>query len=300
MESPLIVRTPDGRFALSGIGAGTYSVVIAGPGFARKTIERVRVPEDGDVDLGTIAVDRGRTVRGRVTDVNGGGVAGATVTIHDRDTPRDALTRSLNGNGVATTDANGNFRITALAPPLYEHAQGRRIVATHPVHGVSIERLLAPDATSIDLVLAKPGGIDGRLQGSDTGVFVQRVDDPSFYWSTSPDRNGDFHFDNLAPGAYRVRPNAVTAAQAIANVVGGQRATVSLVVPSEKVELRVVARGCKETITLRTEDGLDELADRPCGTSFKDLPSGSYQICVDTKCSPIRVTATPAIQTANL
>jgi protocatechuate 3,4-dioxygenase beta subunit len=300
MESPLIVRAPDGRFSLPGVAGGTYAVVIAGPGFARKTIANVKVPEDGDVDLGTIAVDRGRTVRGRVTDATGAGVAGATVTVHDRDTPRDALTRALNGSGLATTDANGNFRITALAPPFYESSQSRRIVATHPVLGVSTERVLAPDATEIDLVLAKPGAIDGHLQGATTGVFAQRVDDPSFVYAESPDRTGAFHFVDLAPGMYRVRPNEVTAARAIVKVVSGQRAKVSLVVPAEKVELRVVARDCKDRVTLTTDDGLDVLADYPCGVAFSYVPPGSYRVCVEARCAPVKVTATPAVQTTTL
>jgi len=43
-----------GRFSLSGLGAGVYVVEISSPGFLKKTIESVRVLDDGEVDLGKI------------------------------------------------------------------------------------------------------------------------------------------------------------------------------------------------------------------------------------------------------
>lgn len=290
-DHPIIVRSPDGRFAAKGLVAGTYSLVIAGPGFARKTVERVVVPENGDVDAGTIAVDRGRTVRGRVTDANGP-VAGATVTIHDRDTPRDVLTRAVEGTGVATTDASGNYKITALAPQLWT-SYPRRIVASHPTRGVSVERALG-DASEVNLVIGKPGAIEGRLEGIDTGVFCARVDDLTFTYAASPDK-GRFAFENLPPGAYRCRANTVAATVATTTVVGGQRAKVALVVPADKVQI-VIAGACK-TATLSTEDGLDELYDQQCGQPIGGVSPGSYRACAAQRCATIKVLPAPAVQT---
>jgi hypothetical protein len=291
LEHPLIVRAQDGRFRLKGLVAGAWSLYVAGPSFGRKRVS-IAVPEDGEVELGDIVVDRGRVVRGRVTDGSGTGVGGATVTVHERDSPRDALSRAVEGTGAAITDAAGAFRIPALAPPL--DPTPRRIVATHPTRGVSIERLLAEDATDVNLVLLKPGGIDGRLEGMETGVFCARVDDPSFVYAASPDATGRFRFDNLPPGAYRLRPNGLTATTVLVTVVSGQRARASLVVPAERIELAIAS--CTKSVTLWTEDGLDEVAGQACGTSFT-VPPGTYRACSDGTCTVVKVTPAPAKQT---
>jgi len=200
------------------------------------------------------------------------------------------LSRAVEGTGTATTDANGAYRITGLSPPLYETA--RHINAKHPTRGVSIDRKLADGDTEVNLTLSKPGSIEGRLEGMDTGVLLTRVDDRN-YDGVSPDDKGHFQFDNLAPGAYRVRPNGVTAVVAIVNVISGQRVKVPLVVPPERIEVQIVGNNCK-SVTLSTEDNLDVLMDEAC--TIENVPPGAYRACVDGKCIPIKVAATPPKQ----
>ncbi|MBA3500239.1 MAG: hypothetical protein M4D80_24740 [Myxococcota bacterium] len=94
-----------------------------------------------------------------------------------------------------------------------------------------------------------------------------------------------------------MRPNAVTAAVTQVTVVGGQRVKATLVVPPERIEVRVTG-SCSKAVALWTEDGLDELDEQSCGSTFT-VPPGAYRACVDgdKKCTPIKVLPAPAKQT---
>lgn len=298
LDRPVLVRAADGRFAIRGIVAGTWRIIVAGPSFGRKTVTGVVVPENDDVDLGDIVVERGRALHGRVTDGSGAGVAGAQVIVHERDERlRDSIARAVQGTGTATTDANGVYRIDNLAPSMY--AQRRHVIAMHPTRGVSIERPLGDRDTEINLVIAKAGGIDGRLDGIDSGVSCTRIDDGArgFEFAAATDAAGKFRFDDLAPGRYRVRPNRTAAEVAIVNILGGQRARVTLSVPRERVELQIAATDCT-TVTLATADGVDILDEEAC--AIANVPPGAYRACADGRCQNIDVRPQPAKQAFSL
>jgi protocatechuate 3,4-dioxygenase beta subunit len=101
---------PDGTFLVDGLEAGTYGITVAAAGYQNATPPPVTISNDSDVPAVEVRLDAGRTVRGRVLDANGNGIAGATVMAA-------ASGGAPSGMGAvgATSDVNGTFLVTAPA-----------------------------------------------------------------------------------------------------------------------------------------------------------------------------------------
>ena len=310
--SPRPIHAPDGRFTMRDVEVGTHTVVIAGRGFARKTLEGIALRDGEQLDLGDIVVDRGRVVHGRVTDATGASVAGAAVTVHDHEGGGDAQRRAIEGTGMAITDASGFFTIQGLAPPLGGASSARHIVASHPARGTSIELPLGDGETEVNLVIEPAGGIDGRIVGlegasaASTGIDCRRVDDRTFSMMTSIRGLDEFRYDNLAPGRYRLRLYAPTPAITFVDVVAGQRARVEIAIPPERIDLAVHVRGHCSLIALETDDAFaSTLTTAECtgpSTLLRGVSPGAYRVCNGwgAGCTPITVAPTPPQQTIEL
>ncbi len=68
----------DGRFHLEGLWAAQYGIEVSHPDFV-PTQENPELPEGGTADLGDVRLQPGRTIRGRVLDVDGKPRGGAEV-----------------------------------------------------------------------------------------------------------------------------------------------------------------------------------------------------------------------------
>ncbi len=75
------VRDADGRFHQTALRAGTRMLVLVGPSFQRLAIPGVSLAPGQDLDLGDIAVTRGRSVHGHVVTASGAPVGNAMVSI---------------------------------------------------------------------------------------------------------------------------------------------------------------------------------------------------------------------------
>jgi hypothetical protein len=206
--SPRPISTRDGTFAVAA-PAGTYALTVAGPGFV--TIGHdVTIAEGTDTDVGTFAVNAGRSISGRVLDETGMPVAGATV----------AAGSLLSGGGAeiyiqhesiaardTQTDANGRFVLAGFPPASLTILAGK----TNAGRSTSIQLPPGPDSVTLDLVLAATSGLAGKVTRNgqplaDTMVTASPIGAmwSSFFVTTGPD--GTFAFDALAPGAYVVYP----------------------------------------------------------------------------------------------
>lgn len=156
-----VIRAADGRFARGRLSPGEYTVTVVGPEFARQARRGVVVQANAVTDLGEIAVDAGREVRGRVIDARGTPVGGAEVLIAPslREEERafagylawPAL-REV-GQFMTRSDADGGFVVRGVdAAPL-------NIVAAHPRHGVSAVVAISDEPVPIILALGATGAI---------------------------------------------------------------------------------------------------------------------------------------------
>ncbi len=200
--------TADGSFTLTAV-AGTHSLVVDGPSFLAAKSREVAVAEGKPTEVGTIVVEPGRSVSGRVLDERGGAVAGATV----------AAGKLLSGGGSelyiasesidakdTTTDADGRYRIDGFPPgPI-------TVVAGKDGAGRSASVAVPPGTASatLDLVLQPTTGLEGKITRSgqplaDTVVIATPIGASSnFFVVTGAD--GTFALDALSPASYLVYP----------------------------------------------------------------------------------------------
>jgi protocatechuate 3,4-dioxygenase beta subunit len=243
----------DGAFGES-VPPGTHAVTFAGPGFIAKTVADVVVEADRAADLGTVTVERGRSVSGRVLDAGGAPVEGAQVAAGSLLTGGGAElyidSESINARDT-TTDADGRFRIEGLAPTAIT------VVGGKPGLGRSTSvRLPGPASAVIDLVLTATAGLEGKVTRggaplADTVIIATPMGAAAsnFFVISGPD--GGFVLDALAPDTYVVlamlggggsQPKDMFARRV--EVVAGARARVELDATPGATELAVtVTRG---------------------------------------------------------
>ncbi len=200
---PKPVRDDDGRFTHKDATPGTVVVVIIGPGFARKVIDKVQIVAGQTTDLGDITVERGETIRGRVVDERGTGIAGATIsTAGSRGGyTATALHQIMRGQATATSDASGNYELFGVPPSTEE----RTVTATHPTRGASQLTTLAIGQSTTDIVLTATGSIDGTAPRKDLSFAVATLpDEYRARYYADVDTLGRFSFPALPPGEYDV------------------------------------------------------------------------------------------------
>lgn len=205
---PVPFATDDGSFSV-GAPAGKHTLEITGATFVRKTVPFDVAPDD-TADLGTITVAAGRSVSGRVLDLNGMPVAGAKV----------AAGRLISGSGTelnipeegfdvqeTTTDEDGRFGLAGFSPAPVTLVAGKDDVG----RSVSVMVPRGPSSATVELVLQPTGALDGVVTArgapvADTAVIASPIgaSRSNFFTITGPD--GSFALDQLTGGRYMVYP----------------------------------------------------------------------------------------------
>ncbi|MDP6410041.1 MAG: carboxypeptidase-like regulatory domain-containing protein [Planctomycetota bacterium] len=161
------VTDEEGRFFLEDIEPGMLSIAVLAEGFAPLSRGDLRVPEHERFDLGTLSIERGVRLVGKVIDAKGLGVA--DVQVLRAITPAAGSARlELPGFGapLTTSGAGGAFRVETLAPGSWH------LIFDSPGHRVAEEhgRTAPAGTTRTGLVVRLDGGlaITGSLVGLDT------------------------------------------------------------------------------------------------------------------------------------
>jgi hypothetical protein len=200
--------TGSGEFELDALAPQAYELAVRGPTFQARSID-VTVEPGKVADLGTIVVEKGRTLAGIVV-ADGQPVAGATVFAG----------RQIFGNGTSsaaqfgpmgqstkqtTSDVDGSFSLagfndgdlTIVAESSIGRSKGMRIPTEMPGQGQLV------------LELQKFGALSGvmRQNGKPVeGVFVscQSTTTPGAIYAVASGGDGAFRYDQLAPDTYKV------------------------------------------------------------------------------------------------
>jgi hypothetical protein len=98
----------DGRYTIQGIDPGVYRVTATSPGFKVATAYPVELVEGGGVVTVDIALEPGGSLRGRLVDDFGNGIAGAALLV----APAGIVDPWGGGAATAVTDVNGSFSLT--------------------------------------------------------------------------------------------------------------------------------------------------------------------------------------------
>lgn len=201
-------------FTVPSVPPGTYDVTFRGPEFAQKVVRDVAVAAGQAVDMGTVTVQRGRSVSGRVLRADGSPVAGAHVV----------LGRQLLGDGkslsssLATTfgdsmglrqtesDESGRYTLSGIGT-----SKDLLLAAEHDSDGRSPPVLVpaGSESRTIDLVLAGVGSVSGTVTaGGKPAASAQVAATPlgaskqTILVTTADD--GTYEIDRLAAGDYKV------------------------------------------------------------------------------------------------
>ncbi|MFO0727473.1 MAG: carboxypeptidase-like regulatory domain-containing protein [Myxococcota bacterium] len=203
--------SPDGTFTLRlGEGAGALSIEAAG--YPAKPLP-VEVVAGETTDVGTIVLERGRRVEGRVVGPHGEAAPGADVLVGqaiaasalERSADKDLL--AMLGAEVTKSDAEGRFSFDGMGSDALE------LVADHPSLGRSSPMHIAGGTKDIrvTVALASLGAVRGRVLRAGAAIAKSHVavtaqptakDGRVLIAACAPD--GTYLLNRIIPGRYRL------------------------------------------------------------------------------------------------
>jgi protocatechuate 3,4-dioxygenase beta subunit len=315
-QAPHMVSTESGRFKVSGISPGEWSILLAGPGFATKIIENVSLGEAENLDIGDVAVDHGSKIRGRVVDTGGTPVANAVVRLQGLMTVADAgdfLRRMAEGHRSTVTNSDGYYSMDGISQAQVPLFGTLAVVASHASLGVSEAQPIGDLATIPDLRIEPAGRIEGTvngLRGEAAAVLATRAEGglARARYSASVGAAGEFVFDSIPAGDYSlqlVRAPASGRPPISIHISRGETKFAEFSVQSDMPSLTINTSGGDCSFVFLMSSSMNaivgaEQCDRN-SARFDEIEPGGYTACVDGKiCTPVTVTATSQQQSVDI
>jgi protocatechuate 3,4-dioxygenase beta subunit len=220
---------PDGSFLVDNLEPGVYGVTVAAAGYRNAVLPPVTISNDSDVPSLDVRLEAGRSVRGRVLDANGNGIASAMVVA--------APAGSTPGSGgalPASSDVNGTFIVTAPADGAIDLTAVAAGFPTARATGVEPQ-----DGVDVVLRAPRPGHIrvsvlDAQGPVKSANVYCRAVPDylgggflSMMNQPPVTDASGVTTVTSLAPGAYEltVASGARKATGSVSVTEGGEAVT---------------------------------------------------------------------------
>ncbi len=209
VEPDQTVTDTHGRFELSDLARGTYSLQVTASDLAPLTVPGIQIaasehPDDETrVDVGTVVLEPGVTLVGKVTDVDGQGLEGALLHI------MRSGSRGSEQPTQTTTSADGGFAFAGMARSERLHISASLDGYQHK----SVREILYDPDQPLTLMLEPSVNLRGWVIGPDgvgvSGADVALIRDKS---STirSAERDGRFEFIAQAPGKVIVSARSPT------------------------------------------------------------------------------------------
>ncbi len=206
---PTPFATADGSFNITA-PTGAQTIIIDGKSFLAAKARDVDVSDGKPTDIGTIVVEPGRSVSGRVLDEAGLPIAGAKVAAGILLTGGGQelyIADESIGAKDTITDSNGRYRLEGFSPVPITIVAGKDLIG----RSASVQLPGGSDSATLDLLLQKTSGLDGVITRDgkplgDTIVIANPIgaSHANFFSVTGAD--GTFALDALAPGTYIVYP----------------------------------------------------------------------------------------------
>jgi len=205
----------DGAFEVEA-PAGPATLLVSGPEFMQKTVSDVTVKADDATDVGTITVERGRSISGRVLRGDGTPVAGAKVLGGAQligsgsELSSGGLFGSMGGSKSTTSGDDGGYILAGVGQKTLVVAadtetEGRSTFSRVPAGTESVQ---------LDLTLQPLGALEGKvtsdgkpLAGTMITAAPQQASRGTFM--VKSDDSGSYRFDKLAPDNYIVSSLAI-------------------------------------------------------------------------------------------
>ncbi|MFI5297527.1 MAG: carboxypeptidase regulatory-like domain-containing protein [Polyangiales bacterium] len=226
---------PDGRFVITGIEPGNYSIDATTNEAKSPATQTVQVDTSGAAPEIKLVFERGRSLAGLVVDEDGVGVAGLTVSVDNANlSPKSA-----------ETDETGHFSVGGLDAVDHTITATREGIAVRGAGGVEpASTTVTATTTSTGLVRLVVERMAGELRGRVVDATGHAVVGASIEVSREPsadaaerlphpparsDQDGNFVVRRL--------PTATLTVRARARVVGGPVAIANDVAPGSQVTL---------------------------------------------------------------
>ncbi|MGF1468262.1 MAG: carboxypeptidase regulatory-like domain-containing protein [Sandaracinaceae bacterium] len=210
-----------GRFRVGGIPTGWVQVLVGQSGYARASTDRLHVSAGQVRDGLELRLLPAGTVRGRVVNDRGDGVAGVPVEIRSDTEPFPELVLSDDNGGFVVEGVTGELAVTAR--PLDRPAVRRRVRLV-PDEEATVELPLEGDLQRLYGRVVDARGFP--LAGVPVRVRALRAESPGLRVAESGD-DGTFVLDGLPSGPWRL------------DAGGRARGSASLDVPSADGEVTV-------------------------------------------------------------
>ncbi|MBN8470941.1 carboxypeptidase regulatory-like domain-containing protein [Corallococcus exiguus] len=209
------VRDPKGAFTVFVDEPGPQHLTFEVPGHAF-TQRDVDVPEGRNVDLGTVHVEAGHTIKGRVVDdATGAPLAGVSISLA---LPAQDVANAEHASSFAdvTTGPDGTFQLPAVESRPY------MLTAQEAEHAL-LERIVGPTEDTLELRLTTSTRLEvtardaqGRPPSSMLAVVPKANPEEEI---TAPANDGVALFRDLAPGDYVVKIAGGNTGRAMPRVV---------------------------------------------------------------------------------
>jgi protocatechuate 3,4-dioxygenase beta subunit len=213
----------DGSYTLTGLATGSYQVCFSSQN-ARGASTTGYLDECYDnlpsYSSGTpVPVRTGQTSSGIDAALAAAGAITGRITDSAGDPVPDIWASASGGSyGDATSDSNGDYRLTGLAAGLYTLCfDGTYAISAVAPYGYTsscagdhwlLADVVAGQATTMDGTVEKAGGVGGVVTGDDgplAGVWVSVYDSSDdMLPSTITDENGGYQFTGMPPGEVTV------------------------------------------------------------------------------------------------
>ncbi len=204
------VTAGDGTFAFAGLSFDRIwvSVEVRHADFAVSTVTK-SYDDDGERDVGDVALVVGGAIEGRVVDAGGAPIANATLALSAEGFDWRRMMGMRRGAPETTTDASGVFRIEKIAPGSY------RIRARAPGHQRNTtEAITVVDTQQVQLdpIELGPGfalaGVVFGSNGAPIKKALVEIRGETRERGKRTNAKGEFRFDHLAAGKYDIEVEA--------------------------------------------------------------------------------------------
>ncbi|MCU7741452.1 carboxypeptidase regulatory-like domain-containing protein, partial [Priestia megaterium] len=199
------VTGPDGRYAISNIPAGTFTIIISAQLFQSQLSSITLNQGESRQDVNFTLLSNPGSITGTVTNINGNPLPGAVITVGILGSTGIVI-------GSTVTDQGGHYQVSSLAPGSY--------TVTVNVLGVETKTagaLVQSNTTTItDFVLTGlTGSISGVILndlsqpiiGSNVSVSL-RDENGILIFTTTANSDGTFSFLNVEPRNYIIVASA--------------------------------------------------------------------------------------------